>query len=107
MRAVFYPVIPKHMPGVASVIDLWALKCDHGLVTSDDVHEAFSPELILNRLVADRMQLPAGASHLMTALVAIRSLMGLLLTTRFGCSCGVTPLPLAELDPEADRGRLS
>ncbi len=60
MRAVFYPVVPKRVPGVASVIDVWALKCDHGLVTSEDVLDAFPPQQILNRLVADRMQLPAG-----------------------------------------------
>jgi hypothetical protein len=68
------------------------------------LHEAFTPPQILNRLVADRMSLPPDTSNVMTAVVAVRSLLGLLLTVRFGCDCGVLPLPLAELDPVVGRG---
>lgn len=104
MRAVFLPLVPERKRGQTVVIDLWALRCEHGEVTTDEVLRHFTPDQVLNRLVADRMSLPPETSNVLTVIVAMRSLSGLLLTVRYGCACGIEPVPLPELDPEVDRG---
>jgi hypothetical protein len=103
-RAMTYAITaPTGMPGRSEVTG-WGLRCEHGVTTTDDVERAFTPGQILNRLVAARMELPAETSNAVCSIVAARSLLGILHTTRWGCDCGVLPQPLGALLREADGG---
>lgn len=95
--ALFYPI------GKGDITE-WGLRCAHGTTTTQDVAGAFRSDQILNRLVAARIELPADASDVVCSIVAVRSLLGILHTTRWGCDCGVLPQPLAGLLREADGG---
>ena len=86
---------------------MWALTCDHGEVTSDELARTFSRDLILGCYLFWAEDMASEVSDALVAQVAIRTLLGRLAELRFGCSCGLQPLRLVPLLDAASEGRPS
>jgi hypothetical protein len=84
---------------------VWVMRCEHGEATSDEVALTFSRDLLVGCFLYWCQELPEEASTAIVSLVALRTLLGRLLELRFGCSCGLRPFALGELDPEGRGGR--
>ncbi len=86
---------------------VWALGCDHGEVTSDEIVRTFSRDLILGCYLFWAEDMATEATDALVATVAIRTLLGRLAELRFGCACGLQPFRLVELPDATPEGRLS
>ncbi|HEV8489555.1 MAG TPA: hypothetical protein VGQ58_07180 [Candidatus Limnocylindrales bacterium] len=64
----------------------WTLACAHSSVTSEEVKQHFAPDVALGLFVALR-ESSMGLSADECVMVAVRLLLGQLLTERAGCSC--------------------
>jgi hypothetical protein len=73
--------------------DLWTLRCRHGKVTSDEVVALLPYDEIKECWDSWAARLPGETTDSMVAVVALRELLGRLLSKRYGCSCGTLPWP--------------
>ena len=86
---------------------VWALTCDPGEVTSDEVVRTLSRDLILGCYLFWAEDMASEATDALVATVALRTLLGRLAELRFGCACGLQPFRLVELPAAAPEGRPS